>query len=246
MAELFLPSDNRRVLIRPVTVSLAMEANGHSKAYSEHYITKFLELIQEPGATKSDPKDWTVQDRYFVMFTAYLETFRSVESRLEETLTYRDCPACGKDHPVKLYYPDLADKITWLEGELPAFEFQGQSYQVHPLTGRVQEQVEQLEAPFPEPGSAEWGEFSKSDQAAAIRSQVQMTRLMGHLGKTLKDFEEMPYADFLEISKRVLPELAKLKHGIDFSIRFKCPNTPQAQEVPVPVPFRELSVFSAL
>lgn len=242
--EFFRPSNNQKVLLKPVTVALAMEVNGYAKAYPEHYITKFLEAIQ-PEEGKSDPATWSMQDRYFMMFTAYLETYRDIESRLEETLSYTDCHYCGESHPVKVFYPDLIESIRFLE-ERPKITFKDVDYELQPLNGAVCEQIEEIEAPIPQAGTEEYKAFVKTDPFAAIRAQSDFACITGYLGKTVKDFENMAYADFQELTRLILAEVPKLKHGIDFTIKTTCPKDPEAEEVALSIPFRELKVLSAL
>lgn len=136
LCEFTLPSNPEIVIkLREATVADAIEFSTIDPEMEELATTNFLERVQE---TKTNPREWTGEDRRYALFQYYLYTNKS------ETLTLTfNCSECGEKHTSDIPLSAINDTYTPINGKpFREFPFNGHNVVIRPLNGEDLENIE--------------------------------------------------------------------------------------------------------
>ncbi len=236
-----LPSNGERSLtFRQYSIEDAMIVSSMNPRLVERVTSKFLSVIQT-GEDIIDPKtEMTVSDRKTLLLKYALVSLDDKTLTNQEEYTIKQCGHCGGEHKFYLSIEEFranakTDVITSPE---ILTEFEGQRLLITPLMGVHAEQLEMLDNNL---SSIRQKKGEDSDEYHTQRVKRDLHKLLcqftlvdemnndpSEKEKAQRDQKwlySLPQKSLEGLVNLVLRKQEEIKHGIDFTWDYTCPNT---------------------
>lgn len=211
--ELRLPSHDRTVTFREVTVQDALDLAGFHTNFEEKAANWWLTTLQDGEVLPAE--EWSQEDR--IVGLIYL--FFLTQDNVERQVSY-NCKHCGNEHQFIADYGVLAKQELKTFDEWPTAKLKTSNYKMQPLTGAHLAEIEILRMQDPKP---------TEDQ---IRLQVIARRLR----IDAEELTKLPLKKYAAVLREAEEKLEDLRHGIDLGTTHVCPE--EGLESQIALPFR--------
>lgn len=259
-----LPSNgNRAFKCRQYTVEDAIAVSSMNPRLVERFTSKFLEVIQT-GENIIDPRtDMTINDRKTLVFKYALVSLEQTSVNMPEKYTIERCVHCGELHEFQLSMVEFQKQAQNVIRNQPTeilTEFRGQRIKVTPIMGEHAETLERFDSNLARIESKD-GKDSDEYHAERVKKELFQTLCQFTLVDETEKVQDpksqadrdkkwlysLPQNSFVDLVSLIAQKQQEIKHGIDFSYTFDCPNCkPGEGRIASLLPFRADELISRI